>query len=63
LEPAKLWNRKNLTRRKIDYNDDPAAPAPNSLLPAVTVVAVRGDGALLLIRRTTTATGPGRRGD
>ena len=38
--------------RKVDYHDDPAAPEPNSLVPAVTVVAVREDGAVLLIRRT-----------
>lgn len=38
--------------RKIDYHDDPAAPEPNSLVPAVTVVVARDDGAVLLIRRT-----------
>jgi 8-oxo-dGTP pyrophosphatase MutT (NUDIX family) len=38
--------------RKIDYHDDPAAPEPNSLVPAVTVVVAREDGAVLLIRRT-----------
>jgi ADP-ribose pyrophosphatase YjhB (NUDIX family) len=38
--------------RKIDYHDDPSAPKPNSLVPAVTVVVAREDGALLLIRRT-----------
>jgi 8-oxo-dGTP pyrophosphatase MutT (NUDIX family) len=38
--------------RKIDYHDDPAAPEPNSLVPAVSVVVVRDDGAILLIRRT-----------
>ena len=38
--------------RKIDYHDDPAAPEPNSLVPAVTVVVARADGAILLIRRT-----------
>lgn len=37
--------------RKIDYHDDPAAPEPNSLVPAVTVVVAREDGAILLIRR------------
>ena len=37
--------------RKIDYHDDPAAPDPNSLVPGVTVVIARGDGAVLLIRR------------
>jgi 8-oxo-dGTP pyrophosphatase MutT (NUDIX family) len=38
--------------RKIDYHDDPAAPEPNSLVPAVSVVVTRDDGAILLIRRT-----------
>jgi ADP-ribose pyrophosphatase YjhB (NUDIX family) len=38
--------------RKIDYHDDPAAPEPNSLVPAVAVVVAREDGAILLIRRT-----------
>ena len=38
--------------RKIDYHDDPAAPEPNSLVPAVTVVVARDDSAVLLIRRT-----------
>jgi ADP-ribose pyrophosphatase YjhB (NUDIX family) len=38
--------------RKIDYHNDPAAPEPNSLVPAVTVAVAREDGAVLLIRRT-----------
>ncbi len=38
--------------RKIDYHDDPAAPEPNSLVPAVSVVVARDDGAILLIHRT-----------
>ena len=38
--------------RKIDYHDDPAAPKPNSVVPAVAVVVAREDGAILLIRRT-----------
>jgi ADP-ribose pyrophosphatase YjhB (NUDIX family) len=38
--------------RKIDYHDDPNAPEPNSLVPAVAVVVARDDGAILLIRRT-----------
>jgi 8-oxo-dGTP pyrophosphatase MutT (NUDIX family) len=38
--------------RKIDYHDDPAAPEPNSLVPAVSVVVARDDSAILLIRRT-----------
>ena len=41
--------------RKIDYHDDPAAPEPNSLVPAVTVIVARQDGAILLIRRTDNA--------
>jgi ADP-ribose pyrophosphatase YjhB (NUDIX family) len=38
--------------RRIDYHDDPDAPEPNSLVPAVTAVVTRADAALLLIRRT-----------
>lgn len=38
--------------RKIDYHDDPAAPEPNSLIPAVSVAVARDDGAILLSRRT-----------
>lgn len=38
--------------RKIDYHGDPAAPDPNSFVPAVSVVVVRDDGAILMIRRT-----------
>jgi len=38
--------------RRIDYYDDPAAPEPNSLVPAVVAVVAREDGAVLLIRRT-----------
>ncbi|HEX7161732.1 MAG TPA: NUDIX domain-containing protein [Trebonia sp.] len=38
--------------RKIDYHDDPSAPEPNSLVPAVSVVVVAADSAILLIRRT-----------
>lgn len=38
--------------RKIDYHDDPSAPEPNSLVPAVSVVVADDDGAILLIRRT-----------
>ena len=30
----------------------PAAPEPNSLVPAVTVIVAREDGAVLLIRRS-----------
>jgi 8-oxo-dGTP pyrophosphatase MutT (NUDIX family) len=42
--------------RKIDYHDDPAAPEPNSLVPAVSVVVARDDGAILLICRTDNGT-------
>ena len=35
-----------------DYEDDPNAPKPNSLVPAASVVAVDGDGRVLLQRRT-----------
>ena len=38
--------------RRIDYYDDPAAPKPNSLVPAAVAVVVREDGAVLLICRT-----------
>ena len=35
-----------------DYYDDPAAPAPNSIVPAVTAVVTDDAGRVLLIRRT-----------
>jgi 8-oxo-dGTP pyrophosphatase MutT (NUDIX family) len=38
--------------RRIDYYDDPAAPQPNSVVPAAVAVVAREDGAVLLIRRT-----------
>ncbi|MGH3281747.1 MAG: NUDIX hydrolase [Trebonia sp.] len=38
--------------RRIDYHDNPAAPEPNSLVPAAVAVVAREDGAVLLIRRT-----------
>lgn len=38
--------------RRIDYYDDPAAPAPNSLVPSVNTVVTDADGRILLIRRT-----------
>ncbi len=38
--------------RRIDYYDDPAAPAANSLVPSVNVVVVNGAGEVLLIRRS-----------
>ena len=58
---AHLGRRRAVDRgltvgRKIDYHDDPAAPEPNSLVPAVSVVVARDDGAILLIRRTDNGT-------
>lgn len=38
--------------RRIDFYDDPAAPAPNSLVPSVNVVVVNDPGEILLIRHT-----------
>jgi ADP-ribose pyrophosphatase YjhB (NUDIX family) len=38
--------------RRIDFYDDPAAPAANSMVPSVNVVVTNGDGDILLIRRT-----------
>ena len=38
--------------RRIDYYDDPAAPEPNSVVPAAVAIVVREDGAVLLICRT-----------
>lgn len=38
--------------RRIDYYDDPAAPAPNSLVPSVNVIVTSGAGDILLIRRS-----------
>jgi 8-oxo-dGTP pyrophosphatase MutT (NUDIX family) len=38
--------------RRIDYHDDPAAPKPNSVVPAAVAVVAREDGAVLLICRT-----------
>lgn len=38
--------------RRIDYYDDPAAPKPNSVVPAAVALVARDDGAVLLIRRT-----------
>lgn len=37
--------------RRIDYFDDPAAPAVNSMVPSVNVVVSDDAGRLLLIRR------------
>jgi 8-oxo-dGTP pyrophosphatase MutT (NUDIX family) len=38
--------------RRIDYYDDPNAPAANSLVPSVNVVVTNDAGEILLIRRT-----------
>lgn len=37
---------------RIDYFDDPNAPAANSLVPSVNVVVVDAAGRILMIRRT-----------
>ena len=38
--------------RRIDFYDDPKAPAANSLVPSVNVIVVNGEGSILLIQRT-----------
>lgn len=38
--------------RRIDYYDDPSAPAANSLVPSVNVVVVNDAGEILMIRRS-----------
>jgi 8-oxo-dGTP pyrophosphatase MutT (NUDIX family) len=38
--------------RRIDYRDDPDAPAANSIVPSVNVVVADDSGRILLIRRT-----------
>ncbi|GGO82301.1 NUDIX hydrolase [Nonomuraea cavernae] len=38
--------------KRIDYYDDPNAPAPNSLVPSVNVIVTNDAGDLLMIRRT-----------
>jgi 8-oxo-dGTP pyrophosphatase MutT (NUDIX family) len=40
--------------RRIEYLNDPAAPKPNSLVPAAGVLAVDGAGRLLLQKRRDT---------
>jgi 8-oxo-dGTP pyrophosphatase MutT (NUDIX family) len=37
---------------RIDYYDDPAAPAATSVVPSANVVVVNDEGALLVIHRT-----------
>ena len=41
-----------MSARRIDYYDDPEAPAANSLVPSVNVVVANDAGELLMIRRT-----------
>jgi ADP-ribose pyrophosphatase YjhB (NUDIX family) len=41
-----------MSARRIDYLDDPNAPAPNSVVPSANVIVVNDDGMILLIRRT-----------
>lgn len=38
--------------RRIDFLNDPGAPAANSIVPSVNVVVLNGSGEFLLIRRT-----------
>ncbi|MFI7438663.1 NUDIX hydrolase [Nonomuraea indica] len=38
--------------KRIDFYDDPDAPAPNSLVPSVNVIVTNEAGDLLMIRRT-----------
>jgi ADP-ribose pyrophosphatase YjhB (NUDIX family) len=38
--------------RRIDFYDDPTAPAANSLVPSVNVVVVNDEDSILLIRRS-----------
>jgi 8-oxo-dGTP pyrophosphatase MutT (NUDIX family) len=38
--------------RRIDHLDNPDAPAPNSIVPAVNVIVANAAGDVLLIRRT-----------
>lgn len=38
--------------RRIDYYDDPEAPTPNSMVPAVNVAVTDHEGRILLIRRS-----------
>jgi ADP-ribose pyrophosphatase YjhB (NUDIX family) len=41
-----------MTPGRIDHLDNPDAPAPNSLVPAVNVIVANEAGEILLIRRT-----------
>ncbi|HEY8524242.1 MAG TPA: NUDIX domain-containing protein [Acidimicrobiales bacterium] len=40
-----------MTPRRVDYLDDPNAPAPSSIVPSANVIVVSDDGRILLIRR------------
>jgi ADP-ribose pyrophosphatase YjhB (NUDIX family) len=41
-----------LVARRIDYYDDPDAPAANSLVPSVNVIVTNESGEILMIRRS-----------
>jgi len=41
-----------VTRRRIDYYDDPSAPKANSLVPSVNVIVANDAGEILMIRRS-----------
>jgi ADP-ribose pyrophosphatase YjhB (NUDIX family) len=41
-----------MTGRRVDYYDDPNAPAANSLVPSVNVVVTNDQDQILLIRRS-----------
>ncbi|WP_329086877.1 NUDIX hydrolase [Streptosporangium sp. NBC_01469] len=38
--------------RRLDFYDDPQAPAPNSLVPSVNVIVTNDAGEILMIRRS-----------
>jgi ADP-ribose pyrophosphatase YjhB (NUDIX family) len=41
-----------MSARRIDYLDDPNAPAATSVVPSANVIVVNDEGMILLIRRT-----------
>ena len=41
-----------MSARRVDYLDDPNAPAPNSVVPSANVIVVNEDVGVLVIRRT-----------
>lgn len=49
--PVRCWSEVRMARR-IDYFDDPEAPAANSIVPSANVVVVNDVGEVLLIHRT-----------